>query len=66
MTSQGSINELGDQYIGATTPNVSPNYVPGIVHGGSGSSGSSSVLLGTLGALRWLNLVLIALSAMLC
>ena len=46
MTSQGSINSLGKQYIGATIPAVSPNYVPGVVHGGSGSnSGSAQVFL---------------------
>lgn len=39
MSSSGSINNLGLQYIGAATPSISPNYQPGIVHGGFGSQG---------------------------
>jgi len=48
MDSSGNIIALGDQYIGATVPNISANYTPGIVDGGygttsSGTSSSSSV-----------------------
>ncbi|KAI0334701.1 glycoside hydrolase [Cubamyces sp. BRFM 1775] len=38
MSAQGRINALGEQYIGAVTPNVSSDYQPGVVHGGSGVS----------------------------
>ena len=39
MSSQGQINALGEQYIGAETPNVNSSSEPGVVHGGSGTSG---------------------------
>ncbi|TBU32061.1 glycosyl hydrolase catalytic core-domain-containing protein [Dichomitus squalens] len=38
MSSGGKINQLGEQYIGMVAANVSPDYQPGIVHGGSGNS----------------------------
>ncbi|KAI0721819.1 glycosyl hydrolase catalytic core-domain-containing protein [Cerioporus squamosus] len=50
MTSQGKINTLGEQYIGAVTPNVSSGYQPGVVHGGSGSNSTSES--GSNGATR--------------
>ncbi|KAK7695626.1 hypothetical protein QCA50_000262 [Cerrena zonata] len=37
MDNSGRINTLGQQYIGAVTPNVSSDYQPGIVHGGFGT-----------------------------
>lgn len=42
MDQSGQITTLGKQYIGANTPKVSPDYQPGIVHGGSGNASSSS------------------------
>ncbi|KAH9943114.1 glycosyl hydrolase catalytic core-domain-containing protein [Epithele typhae] len=49
MSSQGSITPLGQQYIGATVPQVDANYTPGVVHGGSGlpsgDGGSNAALL---------------------
>ena len=42
MDQGGQITTLGEQYIGAITPNVSPDYQPGIVHGGSGNASTSS------------------------
>lgn len=50
MTSQGKINTLGEQYIGAVTPNVSSGYQPGVVHGGSGTNSTSQS--GSNGATR--------------
>ena len=41
MGSGGKINQLGEQYIGMVAANVSPGYQPGVVHGGSGSSGTN-------------------------
>ncbi|KAH9853697.1 glycosyl hydrolase catalytic core-domain-containing protein [Lenzites betulinus] len=41
MSSDGKINTLGQQYIGAITPNVSSDYQPGVVHGGAGVSAPS-------------------------
>ncbi|EJF62918.1 hypothetical protein DICSQDRAFT_56805 [Dichomitus squalens LYAD-421 SS1] len=38
MSSGGKINQLGEQYLGMVAANVSPDYQPGIVHGGSGNS----------------------------
>ncbi|KAI0728769.1 glycosyl hydrolase catalytic core-domain-containing protein [Fomitopsis betulina] len=35
MDSAGRINALGEQYIGARVPNISANFTPGIVDGGS-------------------------------
>ncbi|RPD61865.1 glycoside hydrolase [Lentinus tigrinus ALCF2SS1-7] len=49
MTSQGKMNTLGEQYIGAVIPNVSSGYQPGVVHGGSGSSSSGSRPSGAAG-----------------
>lgn len=43
MSSDGHIDSLGQQYIGAITPSVSPDYQPGVVHGGSGVTSSSPV-----------------------
>ncbi|KAH9938450.1 glycosyl hydrolase catalytic core-domain-containing protein [Fomitopsis serialis] len=43
MDSSGRINTLGEQYIGAVTPNTSSNYTPGVVDGGYGSSTSPSL-----------------------
>lgn len=40
MDSSGHINALGQQYIGATTPYVTPGFQPGVVHGGNGSTAS--------------------------
>ncbi|EKM59705.1 uncharacterized protein PHACADRAFT_158145 [Phanerochaete carnosa HHB-10118-sp] len=48
MNSGGQINTLGEQYIGAVTPNVSSNYQPGVVHGGKGSSSTGSAVRTTL------------------
>ena len=42
MSSRGRINALGEQYIGAATPNVSSDYQPGVVHGGQGTNTSAS------------------------
>ncbi|OCH93544.1 hypothetical protein OBBRIDRAFT_724588 [Obba rivulosa] len=36
IDTSGTINTLGEQYIGAVAPNVSANYTPGVVHGGKG------------------------------
>ncbi|KAI0751421.1 glycosyl hydrolase catalytic core-domain-containing protein [Daedaleopsis nitida] len=64
MSSTGQINTLGEQYIGAETPNVSSSYQPGVVHGGSGTSGrpgsndaSASVVLPPL---LWMTLTYVA------
>ena len=67
MTSDGSINSLGEQYIGAVTPNVSPDYVPGVVHGGSGSSGSSGAgaTRRPLSMTEWRVILLVAVTAFL-
>lgn len=43
MDSSGRINALGEQYIGARMPNISANFTPGIVDGGSGSSTNPSL-----------------------
>ncbi|KAH9844006.1 glycosyl hydrolase catalytic core-domain-containing protein [Rhodofomes roseus] len=43
MDSSGRINALGEQYIGALAPNISSNYMPGVVDGGSGSTTSPSL-----------------------
>lgn len=43
MDSAGRINALGEQYIGARVPNISANFTPGIVDGGSGSSTNPSL-----------------------
>jgi hypothetical protein len=37
MDTNGHITTLGEQYIGAIMPNVSPSYQPGVVHGGNGT-----------------------------
>lgn len=37
MDNSGRINALGQQYIGAVTPNISSDYQPGVVHGGFGT-----------------------------
>jgi len=49
MDTDGRINALGRQYIGAVPPNTTTNYVPGVVSGGDGgqqgddgSAGNSS------------------------
>ncbi|OJT10503.1 Alkali-sensitive linkage protein 1 [Trametes pubescens] len=42
MSTSGSITSLGEQYIGAATPNVTSDYQPGVVHGGSGVSAPSA------------------------
>jgi len=36
MDTDGRINALGRQYIGAAPPNTTANYVPGVVSGGDG------------------------------
>jgi len=36
MDTDGSINALGRQYIGAVSPNTTVGYVPGVVSGGDG------------------------------
>ena len=36
MDTDGRINALGRQYIGAVPPNTTTNYVPGVVSGGDG------------------------------
>ena len=36
MDTDGRINDLGRQYIGAISPNTTHNYTPGVVDGGSG------------------------------
>ena len=65
MTSQGSIDSLGEQYIGAVTPSVSPDYQPGVVHGGSGVSASSnaSSLRDELRVTWWGTWIMILLAA---
>lgn len=42
MDQSGDITTLGEQYIGSITPNVSPDYQPGVVHGGNGNTTSTS------------------------
>lgn len=37
MNMSGFITPLGQQYVGATAPAVSPDFVPGVVHGGFGA-----------------------------
>lgn len=41
MSTSGSITSLGEQYIGAARPNVTSDYQPGVVHGGSGVAAPS-------------------------
>ena len=36
MDKSGELNPLGAQYIGDLIPNISTNYTPGVIHGGSG------------------------------
>ena len=36
MDTDGGINALGLQYIGAVPPNTTGNYIPGVVSGGDG------------------------------
>ncbi|KAI0637870.1 glycosyl hydrolase catalytic core-domain-containing protein [Trametes polyzona] len=56
MSLQGQITTLGQQYIGAASPNVSSDYQPGVVHGGSGVSAPTNVPNSgtTLRAMLWL------------
>lgn len=42
MDTDGRINDLGRQYIGAIPPNTTHNYTPGVVDGGSGGHPSES------------------------
>lgn len=64
MSPQGAITPLGQQYIGAVKPNVTSDYQPGVVHGGSGVSAptqvpnSSNRLRGAL--LEWVTLSTLA------
>ncbi|TCD61263.1 hypothetical protein EIP91_008696 [Steccherinum ochraceum] len=44
MDSSGHITFLGQQYIGAATPNVSANPQPGVVHGGDGEQGGPAAV----------------------
>ena len=36
MGTDGKINDLGRQYIGAVLPNTTDDYIPGVVSGGKG------------------------------
>jgi len=36
MGTDGKINDLGRQYLGAVPPNTTGNYTPGVVSGGKG------------------------------
>ena len=36
MGTDGRINDLGRQYIGAVPPNTTHDYIPGVVSGGKG------------------------------
>jgi hypothetical protein len=62
MDTDGRINALGRQYIGAVSPNTTVDYIPGVVSGGDGeqpgdddstgnSSPTTSVLPSALGPL---------------
>lgn len=62
MDTDGKINTLGSQYIGAISPNTTANYIPGVVSGGDGgkpgkdgntggSSATTSVLVSALSPL---------------
>lgn len=42
MDTGGKINDLGRQYIGAISPNVTVGYTPGAVTGGNGGRPSES------------------------
>ncbi|KAI0786318.1 glycosyl hydrolase catalytic core-domain-containing protein [Abortiporus biennis] len=47
IDTHGNIDTLGNQYISAITPNVSANYTPGVVHGGSGTKlGPDAISIG--------------------
>lgn len=55
MDTNGGINALGRQYIGAVSPNTTAGYVPGVVSGGDGgkpggegSTGDSSATTSVL------------------
>ena len=67
MDSSGRINALGEQYIGALVPNISGNYTPGVVNGGSGSSVSPSLGSAALpcGYLSGTSTLVLSLAAML-
>ncbi|KAI0824605.1 glycosyl hydrolase catalytic core-domain-containing protein [Trametes gibbosa] len=67
MSSDGHITTLGQQYIGAITPNVSSDYQPGVVHGGSGVSppAQSPSSSGILRATTPVSIALVVSSAML-
>ncbi|EMD41160.1 hypothetical protein CERSUDRAFT_131750 [Gelatoporia subvermispora B] len=65
MDSSGTINTLGEQYIGAVAPNISANYTPGVVHGGKGvpfQQGSGAM---SLRANSWMVLLAIVLGILL-
>lgn len=36
MDTDGRVNALGRQYIGAVSPNTTTGYIPGVVSGGDG------------------------------
>jgi len=42
MGSDGRINDLGRQYIGAVAPNTTSDYIPGVVNGGEGGQPSDN------------------------
>lgn len=43
MDTNGKINALGRQYIGAVPPSTTGNYTPGVVNGGDGGRPGSGI-----------------------
>ena len=50
MDTDGKINDLGRQYIGATSPNTTHNSTPGVVGGSGGESSDGGETLKSLAA----------------
>lgn len=42
MDTDGKVNDLGRQYIGADPPHTTGNYIPGVVSGGEGEQSENS------------------------